>query len=165
MKKNKISEELIYDYTNKSELTDTERKDFFYHLTLLDWNNIAKDYGESFNDKILKKIMNEKIEDLETMSNAILLYNNPYGIYTLEFGKLITKFYLKDKIKFIKALNLVKDETINIVYVFRLERIFPDDYTEDDSAEIQASNMLTDEEKETARMFFKMYRNICISCL
>lgn len=161
----KTSEELVYEYISKPNLSAIVEKDFFHHLSILDWNKITEDYGENFSHKILKKVQDTKTEDLGNMSNIILLYNNPYGKFTKEFGEIITKLYLKDKIQFMKALNLVKDETINIVYVFRLEKTFPNDYVEDDMKEIQNSNELSDEEKETAKMFFTMYRNICVSCL
>src|SRR5690606_2397464 len=143
-------------YINGTNLTAIEKKEFFHHLSILDWNKISEDYGEDFSFKILKKVQDTETNNLENMSNIILLYNNPYGKFTKEFGEIITKLYLKDKIQFMKALNLVKDETINIVYVFRLEKTFPNDYTEDDLKEILNSNKLTDEEKETARMFFTM---------
>lgn len=162
---NRTSEELVYEYINGTNLTAIEEKEFFHHLSILDWNKISEDYGEDFSFKVLRKIQDTETNNLENMSNIILLYNNPYGKFTKEFGEIITKLYLKDKIQFMKALNLVKDETINIVYVFRLEKTFPNDYTEDDLKEILNSNKLTDEEKETARMFFTMYRNICVSCL
>lgn len=118
-------EEIICKYLNKSNLTDIEKKDFFYQLSIIDWAEISEKYGEDFTFKILKKVQNTETNDLENISNIILLYNNPYGKFTKEFGEIITKRYLKDKIQFIKALNLVKDETINIVYVFRLEKPFP----------------------------------------
>lgn len=162
---NKTREELVYEYVNKPDLMWTEEKEFFRYLSILDWNKISENYGEDFCLKILKKVQDTKTEDLENISNIILLYNNPYGKFTKEFGEIITKLYLKDKIHFMKSLNLVKDETINIVYVFRLEKIFTEDYIDDDIREIQSSNELSSEEKETARMFFTMYRNICVSCL
>ncbi|WP_025640256.1 hypothetical protein [Schnuerera ultunensis] len=162
---NKTSEELVYIYMNKSNLRNIEEKELFYHLSILDWNKMSEEYGEEFNRKILKKVQYTKTKDLENMSNIILLFNNPYGKFTKEFGEIITKLYIKDKIQFMKALNLVKDETINIVYVFRLEKTFTNDYTEDDLKEILYSNELSEEEKETAKMFFTMYRNICVSCL
>ncbi|CCQ97950.1 hypothetical protein CULT_750001 [[Clostridium] ultunense Esp] len=162
---NKTSEELVYIYMNKSNLRNIEEKELFYHLSILDWNKMSEEYGEEFNRKILKKVQYTKTKDLENMSNIILLFNNPYGKFTKEFGEVITKLYIKDKIQFMKALNLVKDETINIVYVFRLEKTFTNDYTEDDLKEILYSNELSEEEKETAKMFFTMYRNICVSCL
>lgn len=162
---NKTSEELVYTYMNKSNLRNIEEKELFHHLSILDWNKMAEEYGEEFNRKILKKVQCTKTKDLENMSNIILFFNNPYGKFTKEFGEVITKLYIKDKIQFMKALNLVKDETINIVYVFRLEKTFTNDYTEDDLKEILYSNELSEEEKETAKMFFTMYRNICVSCL
>ena len=114
---NRTSEELVYEYINGTNLTAIEEKEFFHHLSILDWNKISEDYGEDFSFKILKKVQDTETNNLENMSNIILLYNNPYGKFTKEFGEIITKLYLKDKIQFMKALNLVKDETINIVYL------------------------------------------------
>lgn len=159
------NEALIYEYVNKKELSSVEEKDFLYRLSMVDWYIIDEEYGEDFSIKILDKIKNTETKDLENLSNIILLYNNPYGKFTKEFGEVITNLYLKDKIRFIKSLHLVQDETINIVYVFRLEKIFPNDHIDDDLLYFENSPRLTEDEKETARMFFTMYRNICVSCL
>ena len=155
-------EEKIYNYINKNVLDDVDRRDFFYQLTLLDWNKTAEDYGGGFNDSIIQWIKREDIKDSEDISNIILLYNNPYGIYTLEFAEIIDGIYQKDKIDFIRGLNLVKDEAINIVYAFRLQKTFVDDSKrEEDLKEIECYNKLSEDEKEIARMFFKMYETIC----
>ena len=161
---NRTPGERIYTYINKNNLNYDEKKDFFYQLTLLDWNKTSEDYGEDFNDKIIQRVIKENIEDLESISNIILLYNNPYGVYTLEFAQVIAKIYERDKIKFIKGLNLVKDEAINIVYVFRLRKVFIDEKKKKrDLEEMQKSEALSKEEKEIAHTFFKMYETICFT--
>lgn len=163
-KNNENPEEIVYSYINKINLNEDERKDFFHQLVFLDWNKTSKDYGEGFNDKIIEKVMKIETEDIVNISNLIELYNNPYGVYTEEITRKVSNIYLKDKIKFIKALNLVKDESINIVYVFRTARVFEDDTKlQNDIEEIQNSKNLSTEEKETASMFFTMYKNICAS--
>lgn len=170
----KISnEDLIYKYMNQASLSSGEERDFYEKLSIIDWNELDENYGKDFSQKILRRVGETDTEDLENLSNIILLYNNPYGKFTKEFGEIISQLYLKDRIGFIKALNLVKDETINIVYVFRLEKTFPndytdgdrEDYTDGDREELEKSQELTEAEKETADMFFTMYRNICVSCL
>lgn len=158
------SEEKIYFYVNKKRLNQKDKKDFFYQLTLLDWNQTKKDYGENFNDRVIQLVLDFHIDDIESISNIIELYNNPYGIYTLEFAELVARIYQEDKERFIKSLNLVKDEAINIVYVFRLNRVFNDQAeAKRDEEELLGSNNLSDEEKETARKFFKMYETICFT--
>ncbi|NLJ98540.1 MAG: hypothetical protein GX320_04635 [Tissierellia bacterium] len=161
-KDDRTPEEKIYFYVNKTKLNQNEKKDFFHQLTLLDWNQTIEDYGEGFNDRVIQMILNENIDDLENISDIIELYNNPYGIYTLEFADVIARVYRENKIRFIKGLNLVKDEAINIVYAFRLKRVFVDDLENKmDEEEILKSNILSEEEKETAKRFFKMYETIC----
>ncbi len=141
-------EEKIYYYVNKTRLNNNEIKDLLYQLTMLNWDKIEQNYGRNISQRIIQKVIKMDIEDIESISNIILLYNNPYGIYTLEFVELITKIYSKDKIRFIKGLNLVKEEAINIVYVFRLRKIFIDDVElERDIEEIQNSQRLSYEEK------------------
>lgn len=165
MMKKVPNEDLIYKYMNQASLSSGEEKDFFEKLSIVDWKELEEAYGEDFSQEVLRKVRETKTEDLENLSNIILLYNNPYGKFTKEFGEIITQLYLKDKISFIKALHLVEDETINIVYVFRLEKTFPNDYTDGDREKLENSQELTEAEKETANMFFTMYRNICVSCL
>ena len=87
------------------------------------------------------------------------LYSNPYGAFTEKFANIIGEIYKYDKIKFIKALNIVKDEAINLVYVFRMQNIFEDE--DEDKFEILNSNKLSEEEIITTNNFFKMYKTIC----
>lgn len=163
-KDNRTPEEKTYIYVNKIKLSQDEKKDFFYQLTLLDWNKTTKDYGKEFNDRIMQIVLKDNIDDLDNIAKIIELYNNVYGIYTLEFAEVIVEIYGRDKIKFIKGLNLVKDEAINIVYAFRLKNIFVDELeAKTDEEEILKSTALSNEEKETAKMFFKMYQTICFT--
>lgn len=163
-KNNSTPEEKTYTYVNKIKLNQDEKRDFFHQLTLLDWNKTTKDYGKEFNDRIMQIVLKDKIDDIENISKIIELYNNVYGMYILEFTEAIAEIYGRDKIKFIKGLNLVKDEAINIVYAFRLRNVFAGELeAKTDEEEILKSKALSEEEKETAKSFFKMYQTICFT--
>lgn len=124
-----------------------------------DWDEI----GEK--PKVLKDIFdyirNSEDLSLEELSGVLKLYNNPHGAYTIEFAKIISGIYIKDKIKFIKALNLVNDEIPNLVYAFRMEKVFEDEDME--LNQILSLNKLSQEEIDTSNFFFKMYKTICSS--
>lgn len=89
------------------------------------------------------------------------LYNNPSGAFTLEFANIIVDLYRYSKSKFIKALKIVKDESINLVYVFRNQKVFTDE--DEELKEILMMEELSEEDKEVAKDFFQMYKNICAS--
>ena len=124
-----------------------------------DWDKI----GENPNEYkiIFDYIENSSSFSLEELSGVLKLYNNPHGAYTIEFAKIISEIYIRDKIKFIKALNLVKDEIPNLVYAFRMEKVFQDEDIE--LNQIFSLNKLSQEEIHTANFFFKMYKTICSS--
>ncbi|NLW23126.1 MAG: hypothetical protein GXY88_07750 [Tissierellia bacterium] len=157
----KSPEEKVYYYMKKEGLNPEEKKDLYYQLTILDWPYMMDCYGKDFTDRIVDRISEELVYDIESISHIIQLYNNVYGVYTLEFARLITRSYIRDKISFMKGLNQVKDEAINIVYAFRLNNVFPDNNIEKDMEEIKNSPLLTKEEKERAYNFFHMYKTIC----
>lgn len=120
------------------------------------------DFGEKEkeNPNFIKDVFQFLKGDLsiEELSLLLKLYNNPSGYYTKEFGKIIVDKYLEDKSKFFKALKIVKDEAINLVYIFRQEAIFKDEAKEIE--DIEKLNLM-EAEKETAYKFFSMYRTIC----
>ena len=129
-------------------------------LTLLEelyWANWEEIGGEDL-EKIFKYLSSKDLE-IEEMAKALSLYNNVAGAYTHEFARIIANYYIKDKIKFFKALNLNRDEAINLVYIFKMLKIFEDGDREYE--EIKVSNKLTAEELNTASMFFNMFRTIC----
>ncbi len=122
-----------------------------------DWEEISQDKKEL--NIIFEYINDHSSKNLEELSKILKLYNNPSGLFTDEFANLVGEIYLKDKIRFIKALNLVKDEAINLVYIFRMKNIFVDEDKEFIS--ILNSNKLSQEELDTASTFIKMYKTIC----
>lgn len=122
-----------------------------------DWEEISKD-KEKLNE-IFKYIKDYDSKSIEELSNILKLYNNPSGLFTEEFAKIISEIYARDKVVFIKALNLVKEEISNLVYVFRMEMIFTDEDKEFEP--ILGSNKLSQEEIETGKAFLKMYKAIC----
>lgn len=124
-----------------------------------DWDEIGEDPNEL--KTIFDYIKNSSEFSLEELSIVLKLYNNPHGAYTIKFAKIVSEIYIKDKIKFIKALNLEKDEIQNLVYAFRMEKVFEDEDIE--LSEIISLNKLSQDEIDTANFFFKMYKTICSS--
>lgn len=124
------------------------------------------DFGELEKDEEKLKEVFDYLEEygnrtIEELSQIITLYSNPSGAFTLDFAKIIGNYYKNDKLRFIKALNLVKDEIGNLVYVFRNLKIFEDE--DEEEKQILESKELSPEEVETGEDFFKMYRKICTS--
>ncbi len=126
-------------------------------LYWIDWNEISRKPEEL--NEIFAYIRDYDSRNIEELGKILKLYSNPSGEFTIEFAKIAGEIYKNDKIKFIKALNLVRDEAINLVYVFRMEKIFEDEDKE--YTEILSSNQLTEEEIDTTYTFFKMYKTIC----
>lgn len=124
-----------------------------------DWDEIGKNSSEF--KTIFNYIENSNNFGLEELSGVLKLYNNPHGAYTIEFAKIVSEIYIRDKIKFIKALNLVKEEIPNLVYAFRMEKVFENEDIE--LNQILSLNKLSQEEIDTANFFFKMYKTICSS--
>lgn len=120
-----------------------------------DWDELSNDRL----NEIFQYIKDYKSRTIEELAEILRLYSNPSGKYTIEFATIIGEIYKNDKVRFIKALNLVKDEAINLVYVFRMQGIFIDEDKE--IAEILGSNKLSEEEIDTANSLLKMYKTIC----
>lgn len=124
-----------------------------------DWHEIKEDKKKG--KEIFSYIENYESLELDEVASILKLYNNPNGVYTLEFAEIIGRIYKTDKIRFIKALSLVEDEIPNLVYAFRLENVFDNEDVE--LNEILEKDKLSGEEIETANFFFKMYKKICTS--
>ena len=124
-----------------------------------DWDELSRTEGRI--EEIFNYLNEFELFELEELAQILKLYNNPSGAHTIEFAKLTGDIYNKDKVKFIKALNLVQDEIPNLVYAFRLENVFEDE--DEELNEIINLNKLSGEEIETAKFFFKMYKTICTS--
>ncbi len=153
----KSLEENILNYMNKSSLSQEESLDLIDNLYWVDWDLLDSKYPEVI-EKIFKFLNKDDLSD-EEISYILKLYNNPHGAYIDEFGGVILNIYRKDKIRFVKSLNLEKDEAINLVYIFRMNDVKIDEDREFLDAVL--SEKLSEEEKETASSLLKMYENIC----
>lgn len=117
------------------------------------------EYSKEQLDEIFDYLRDYNSRTIEELGQTLMLYSNPSGRLTEEFAILIEDIYKNDKIKFIRALNTVKEEAINLVYVFRMRRVFKNE--DEDYDEIIKTGKLSLEEIETTDMFFKMYKTIC----
>lgn len=147
----------VIDYINKEVLTSEERLDLLDELYWLDWDMLRTENPEEIQN-IFTFLRNTDFNE-EELSLILKLYNNPHGAYTEEFSYIISKLYREDKVKFIKALNLEKDEAGNLVYLFRNNKIFQDEELE--IKEILSKEELYEEEIDTANLFFRMYKTVC----
>lgn len=128
-------------------------------LYWVDWDELSTNPHKL--NEIFQYIKDYDSRSIEELAQILRLYNNPSGQYTVEFANIVGEIYKKDKIKFIKALNLVKDEGINLVYIFRMQKVFDDEDRE--IAEAINSHKLSAEEIDTANTFLKMYKTICVT--
>lgn len=124
-----------------------------------DWEDLLENPNKS--EELFLYIKDYDSRSIEELSQVLKLYSNPSGAFTIEFADIIARFYKSNKIKFIKALNLVQDEAINLVYVFRNLQIFSDG--DEELEEIINKGKLSQEEIDTANTFFQMYKTICSS--
>lgn len=152
-----LLEEQIIKFINKKNITKDESIDLIENLYWADWKFLKSEYPNSI-DKIFNYLKNDNFSN-EEIAEVLKLYNNPEGAYIDEFSYIILDLYKKDKIKFIKSLNLEKEEAINLVYMFRNHYVKVDEDKE--LLDIAISNKLSEEEKETAQTFMKMYKNVC----
>lgn len=144
----------ILEILDKSNPPLADRLKFLEELYWANWEEVGSDNLE----KIFGYLTSRSLE-VEEMAKVLSLYNNVAGAYTDKFANIIGNYYREDKIKFFKALNLNKDEAIYLVYIFKMLKIFEDGDKEYE--EVKNLNKLTDEELDTANMFFTMYRTIC----
>ena len=136
-------------------MTREEKLYFLDELYWMDWGQL-----ENFLEveDVFSYLKSENLS-IEEISLILKLYNNPGGDYVKEFSHIISEIYLRDKINFIRGLNLEKDEISNLVYLFRNERVFEDENKE--LEEILSKDLLNEEEVSTAKIFFKTYEKVC----
>lgn len=148
---------------NIIKLLNTDNPPLENRLKLLEelywanWAELDVNFPEDV-DKIFNYLRSNDL-GIQEMAKVLPLYNNIEGAYTKKFAQIIADYYIEDKMKFIKALNLNKEEAINLVYIFRNLKVFEDEKKE--YSEIESKEVLTEEELETARTLFSMYKNIC----
>lgn len=145
---------VILQFLNKSSSSLEDRIQLLEELYWANWEELGSDDI----DKIFEYLSSNDLEVRE-ISKALSLYNNVAGMHTEKFAHIIATYYINDRIKFFKALNLNRDEAIHLVYIFKMLKIFEDwdkEYTE-----IKSTNELTDEELDTANTFFSMFKTIC----
>lgn len=153
----KFTEQDIVDFVKKDILTIEESLELIENLYWADWDLLDKEHTD-YISKIFNYINNNN-HSIEEISQILKLYNNPHGAYIDEFANIIANLYKKDKTKFIQSLYLEKEEAINLVYIFRTHEIKLDE--DQELHDIIKSEKLTEEEKNTAEKFIKMYENIC----
>lgn len=151
------SEEKIIGFIEKDNMTQEESLEFLDELYWADWDFLKEKYPNHI-EKIFNNLRKDNISN-EERSLIIKLYNNPHGAYVDEFSQVILDLYKKDKMKFIQALNMEKDEISNLVYLFRNHNEVVDE--DEELLSIIQSDSLSEEEKDTGNFFIKMYENVC----
>lgn len=151
------SEEKIIGFIEKDNMTQEESLEFLDELYWADWDFLNEKYPNHI-EKIFNNLRKDNISN-EERSLIIKLYNNPHGAYVDEFSQVILDLYKKDKMKFIQALNMEKDEISNLVYLFRNHNEVVDE--DEELLSIIQSDSLSEEEKDTGNFFIKMYENVC----
>jgi len=149
-----IMEDLFRKFKEES-MTKEEKLTFLDELYWVDWDELEKVISL---ESVFAFLESEDLS-IEEVSLVLKLYNNPGGDYVKEFSNIIANIYLRDKVEFIRALNLEKDEISNLVYLFRNDRIFENE--NDELKEILSKGILVEEEEDTAKRFFKTYETVC----
>lgn len=147
----------IIDLINKDTLSKDERLELLNELYWADLIKLGTEYPEDIK-KIFTFLRNSEF-NIEEISLIQKLYSNPEGAYVEEFTYIIIKLYRIDRVMFIKALNLNMYEAENVAYIFRNNKVF-----EDGEIELQGileTNLLNNEEQESANTFFKTYKKVC----
>lgn len=142
---------------SKDKLSKNEMIQLLDDLYWADWS----EFNEIYSNKIeeLFKYLESGNLSKEEIAKVLSLYNNLEGIYTIEFANIIKEIYVKDRIKFLKSLNLNKEEAINLVYIFKVYEVFEDG--DDEFNEIKKLGKLNSEELGAANTFYSMFRAIC----
>lgn len=156
-KDKKTVEENIIEIIKKDSLSKDESIELIEELYWADWDLLKEKYP-NYIDKIFLYLKEEDLSNKE-ISQILKLYNNPHGAYIEEFSDIIINLYKSDKVKFIKSLNLEKEESANLVYLFRNNFIEIDEDLE--LAGIIQSEELSEEEKETAELLIRLYEHAC----
>ena len=149
--------EKIIEKINKDNLTKEESVELIEDLYWVDWDLLNDKYMDQI-PKIFSYLRNDD-HSQEEVSQILKLYNNPHGAYVDEFSDIIIELYKRHRLKFIKSLNMEKDEMSNLVYLFRNNNVVIDQDVE--LLDIIKSDRLSEEEKDTGRFLIKMYDNIC----
>lgn len=156
-KNKKTIEENIIEIIKKDKLGKDESLELIEELYWADWDLLKEEYP-NYIDKIFLYLKKDDLSNKE-ISQILKLYNNPHGAYIEEFSDIITKLYKKDRVKFIKSLNMEKEESTNLVYLFRNNFIEIDEDPE--LAKTIESQELSEEEKDTAETLLKLYKHAC----
>lgn len=154
---NSSTEERIIESIDKDVLMKEESLELLDDLYWADWDFLNDKYPRHI-DKIFKFLKKDSFSK-EEVSLIVKLYNNPHGAYVDEFSDIILYLYKNNKSKFIKSLNLERDETSNLVYLFRNHTVVIDE--DEELLDIIQSEGLTDEERDTGEYFIKMYEKVC----
>ena len=155
-KDEKTVEEKIIEFINKKTLTEDESLELIEELYWADWDRLKENPHHI--DKIFAHLKREDLSNKE-ISKMFKLYNNPHGAYIDEFSNIIVDLYYKDRAKFIKSLNIEKEETVYLIYVFRNYLVELDQ--DEELQGIIESDKLTQEEKDTANALLKAYEHAC----
>lgn len=150
--------EKIVELVNKEKLSLDDKVELLDELYWAEWDELDKEYPEEV-EKIFYYLENKDLE-IEELAKALSLYNNVAGAHTHRFANIIADYYTQDRIKFMKALNMNKDQAIHLVYIFRNLFVFDD--KDKELSEIKSKGQLIDEELEAAETFYSMYNRICI---
>lgn len=151
-----MSEEII-KLIDKYNPSLDDRLELLEELYWANWNELDEKYPEDL-PKVFIYLKSNNLT-IQEKSKILSLYNNIEGAHTEEFAEIIANFYREDKISFLKALNLNKDEVPHLVYIFRTMGIFEDG--EEEFEQIKSSDQLNEEELDAAYTFFKTYKSIC----
>lgn len=147
----------IIRYLNQEDLNLDQKVQLLDELYWADWESLNNDPNIDI-DKLFNHLQSTDL-NIEEIGKIMSLYNNLDGAYTKEFAQVIANLYKSDRIKFFQGLNLNQEETINIVYVFRMIKVFEDSHVE--FQKIKDMNKLREEEVATANTFYNMYETIC----
>lgn len=147
----------IIDLIYNTSLSGDERLELLDELYWADWARLKANYPEDI-EKIFD-FLRKSIFNPEEISLILKLYNNPDGAFIEEFSIIIAELYNKDRIGFIKALSIDPDEGEILAYLFRNMKIFED--TDSELNHIVHNDYLSEEEKDVARSFFRIYENLC----
>lgn len=147
----------IVDLIDNTSLSGDERLELLDELYWADWSKLKADYPEDI-EKIFDFLRKSTFNPKET-SLILKLYNNPEGAFIEEFSIIIAELYNKDRVGFIKALRIDPDEGEILAYLFRNMKIFED--MDSELNHIVNNDYLSEEEKDVARSFFRIYENLC----
>lgn len=145
----------LFQKFKEGRLSGNEKLEFLEELYWVDWTELE----EIIKVEDVFLYLNSEDLSIEEISLILKLYNNPGGDYVKDYSDTISNIYLRDKRKFIKALNLERDQITNLVYLFRNEMVFENE--KQDLEEILEVRELSQDEIDTAKEFFKTYERAC----